>query len=172
MNHKLLGPLLLTSIFVIANPAFSEENHKDGHLDHGTGAAKGHHDKLDNTDHHKEKHKSAHKKKKKGHHLSPHWAKTLSDEQRVAVDKMHLKLGTQHAVLKAQATLLQKELNVMTAKDGADQTVIHSKIDELMAIKAGIMKHRYDHLTEMRDALTEQQRISYDMAILKREGAK
>ncbi len=161
MNHKLLGSLLLTSIFVIANPAFAEENHKDGH--HGAAATKGHHDKG--------KHKGAHKKKK-GHHFSPHWAKTLSDEQRVAVDKMHLKLGTQHAILKAQATLLQKELNVMTAKDGADQTAIHSKIDELMAVKAEIMKYRYDHLSEMRDALTEQQRISYDMSILKREGAK
>ncbi len=171
MNQKLLGSLLLTSIFVIANPSFAQENHKDGNHDHGIAATKGHHDKPDNTDHHKEKHKGAHKKKK-GHHLSPHWAKTLSDEQRVAVDKMHLKLGTQHAVLKAQATLLQKELNVMTAKDGADQARIHSKIDELMAVKAGIMKHRYNHLTEMRDALTEQQRISYDMAILKREGAK
>ncbi|MBL1260324.1 MAG: hypothetical protein COB33_007325 [Thiotrichaceae bacterium] len=169
MNHKLLGSLLLTSIFVMANPAFAGENHKNGH--HDTAATKGHHDKLDHTADHKGKHKEGHKKKK-GHHLSPHWAKTLSDEQRVAVDKMHLKLDTQHAVLKAQATLLQKELNVMTAKDGAHQTAIHSKIDELMAIKAEIMKHRYDHLTEMRDALTEQQRISYDMSILKREGAK
>ncbi|MCF6324695.1 MAG: hypothetical protein L3J89_10295 [Gammaproteobacteria bacterium] len=169
MNHKLLGSLLLSSIFAIANPSFAEENHKEGH--HGEGATKGHHDKSDKTDHHKSTHKEGHKKKK-GHHFSPHWAKTLSDKQRVAVDKMHLKLGTQHAILKAQATLLQKELNVMTAKDGADQTTIHTRIDELMAVKAEIMKRRYDHLTEMRDALTEQQRISYDMSILKREGAK
>jgi len=60
----------------------------------------------------------------------------------------------------------------MTAKDDADQAAIHTKIDALMAVKAEIMKHRYDHLTEMRNALTEQQRISYDMAILKRTGAK
>ncbi len=170
MNHKLLGSLLLTSVFVLANPALASEEHKGGH--HGMGDAKGQHEKMGKDHHGEGKHKKGGHQHKKGHHFSPHWAKTLSDEQRVAVDKMHLKLGTQHAVLKAKAALLQKELNVMTAKDSADQKAIHAKIDELMVVKAAIMKHRYDHLTEMRNALTEQQRISYDMSILKREGAK
>jgi len=170
MNHKVLGTLLLTSLFALGNPAYAGDDHKGGH--HNMSAATGHHDKMNKDEHDGAKHKKAAHKNKKGHNLSPHWAKTLSDEQRIAVDQMHLKLSTQHSVLKAQATLLQKELNVMTAKDGADQSAIHAKIDALMAIKAKIMKHRYDHLTEMRDALTEQQRISYDMSILKREGAK
>jgi len=169
MNHKILGTLLLASLFTVGSPTYAGDDHKGGH--HDMSAAKGHHDKM-GKGHHDDKHKKGGHKKKKGHSLSPHWAKTLSDEQRIAVDKMHLKLSTQHSVLKAQAALLQKELNVMTAKDGADQSAIHAKIDELMAIKATIMKHRYDHLTEMRNALTEQQRITYDMAILKREGAK
>ncbi len=170
MNHKLLGSLLLMSLFALANPAFASGDHKASH--HEMGETKGDHDKMGKECRDKAKHKGGHKKKKKGHHFSPHWAKTLSDEQRVAVDKMHLKLSSQHSVLKAKAALLQKELNAMTAKDGADQAAIHAKIDELMAIKAEIMKLRYDHLTEMRNALTEQQRISYDMSILKREGAK
>jgi len=170
MNHKLLGSLLLTSIFAFTTPALaSDDNHKDGH--HQAAPEKSHHAKMGKEHHDKCRKKGAHKKKK-GHSLSPHWAKTLSDEQRVVVDKMHLKLSSQHSVLKAQATLLQKELNVMTAKDDANQTAIHNKIDELMTVKAEIMKHRYDHLTEMRDALTEQQRITYDMAILKREGVR
>jgi len=170
MNQKLLGSLLLASIFAFANPALAgDDHHGGGH--HDKGDAKGHHDKMGKSCQDKAKHKGGHKKKK-GHHFSPHWAKTLSDEQRIAVDKMHLKLSGQHSVLKAKAALLQKELNVMTAKDGADQSTIHAKIDELMAVKAEVMKHRYNHLTEMRNALTEQQRISYDMSILKREGAK
>ncbi len=167
MNHKLLGSLLLASMFSFANPALASEEHKGGH--HEKGGAKGHHSEM-KKEHHGDKHKGGHKKK--GHHFSPSWAKTLSDEQRVAVDKMHLELGTQHAVLKATAGLLQKEMNVMTAKDSANQKAIHAKIEEFMAVKTEIMKLRYDHLTEMRNALNEQQRISYDMAILKREGAK
>jgi len=163
MNHKILGTLLLASLFAIGNPAYASDEHKGGH--HDMGGAKGQHDKMNHGHHNNSK-------QKKGHSLSPHWAKTLSDEQRVAVDQMHLKLSGQHSILKAKAALLQKELNVMTAKDDADQAAIHNKIDDLMVVKGEIMKHRYDHLTEMRNALTEQQRISYDMAILKRKGAK
>jgi len=173
MNHRLLGALLLIPALTLANPAFAaDDKHRGmggGH--HDMVAAKGQHGDMDKGGHAAGKHKGGHKKKK-GHNMSPHWAKTLSDEQRVAIDKMHLKLSSLHVVLKARAGLLQKELNVMTAKDGADKNAIDAKIDELMTVKAEIMKHRYDHLTEMRDALTEQQRISYDMAILKREGAK
>lgn len=164
MNYKLLSTLLLTSALAFTNPALAAENKKEmkATKDHPGEMAKDHHGDG--------QHKGGHGKK--GHNFSPGWAKTLSDEQRVAVDKMHLKLDGQHAVLKAQAGLLQKELNVMTAKDGADQKAIHTKIDDLMAIKSEIMKYRYDHLSEMRAVLNEQQRISYDMAILKREGAK
>ncbi|MCF6229582.1 MAG: hypothetical protein L3J62_02125 [Gammaproteobacteria bacterium] len=170
MNHKLLGSLLLTSMFALANPAFAGEGHKGGH--HDMGDSKGHHDKMGKGEHGGDKPGKGGHKNKKGHHFSPSWAKTLSDEQRVAVDKMHLELGTQHAVLKAKAALLQKEMNVMTAKDDADMSAVHTKIEAFIAVKAEIMKLRYAHLTEMRNALNEQQRISYDMAILKREGAK
>ncbi len=170
---QLLSSLLLTSIFAFANPAFAadDKHHGMGGGHQGMGDAKGQHGDMGKGAHAKGKHKGGHKKHK-GHNMSPHWAETLSDEQRVAIDRMHLKLSSQHAVLKATAALRQKELNVMTAKDGADKNAIDAKIDELMAVKAEIMKHRYDHLSEMRAALTEQQRISYDMAILKREGAK
>jgi len=164
MNLKLIGSLLLSSALLLASPILvAEEKHHEKNAHHDKSAAKNHHGEKS--------HKKAHKKSK-GHNFSPAWSKTLSKEQRVAVDKMHLDLNRQHAVLKAKATLLQKELNVMTAQEEAKQSAIHAKIDKLMALKAKIMKLRYDHLSEMRAALTEQQRISYDMAILKREGAK
>ncbi len=173
MTSRLLGSLLLTSIFAFSSPAFAadDKHHGMGGGHHDMGAAKGQHGGMGKGAHAAGKHKGGHNKKK-GHNMSPHWAKTLSDEQRVAIDKMHLKLSSLHVVLKARAGLLQKELNVMTAKDGADKNAIDAKIDELMAVKAEIMKHRYDHLSEMRAALTGQQRISYDMAILNRKGAK
>lgn len=163
MNLKLIGSLLLSSALALASPILSaDEKHHD----------KDTRDKSSAKSHHGEKsHKGGHKKHK-GHNLSPHWIKTLSKKQRVAVDKMHLELDRQHAVLKAKAALLQKEVNVMTAQKEANQSSIYAKIDQLMGVKAKIMKLRYDHLSEMRAALTEQQRISYDMAILKREGAK
>lgn len=176
MNRRLNTALLLSGTLLFATPTFATDDghHRDGHHDKGHMMKEGHKD-MQSGHHgdkpHGEKHKAGHKKKE-GHHLSPHWAKTLNDQQRVAIDRMHLTLDTEHAVLKAKAQVLQKEINVMTAKDNANQKAIHAGIDELMALKAKIMKLRYDHLTEMREILNEQQRISYDMAILKREGAK
>jgi len=170
MNHKLFAPLLITSLFIFANPALAEDSKPHGGH-HGMGATKGGHGEMGKGHHGDDKQKGGHKKKK-GHHFSPHWARTLDEQQRVAVDRMHLSLDRELAVLKAKAQLLQKELNVMTAKDGADQAAIHAGIDELMALKAEIMKLRYDHLSEMRTTLNEQQRLSYDMAILKRKGAQ
>lgn len=173
MNSRLLGSLIVTSIFLVANPAFAAEDkhHEMGGDHHAKEAPKGQHEKMAKGHHESAKKEGGHKKHK-GHNMSPHWASTLDDEQRVAIDRMHLKLSRLHVVLKAKAAVLQKELNVMTAKDHADKKAIDAKIDKLMAVKAEIMKHRYDHLTEMRDALTAQQRISYDMSILSREGAK
>lgn len=202
MNHSIKSALLLGSLFIFTTPAIAgDDKHHGGHHGDGHGMP-GHHQSIDkgkhgdkhHGDHHDDghsmaghhdkkekcdqadkkqcnKHKAGHKKHK-GHSLSPHWAKTLDDQQRVAVDRMHLTLDTEHAILKAKAGVLQQEVNVMTAKDNADQQAIYNKIDELMALKAKIMKLRYDHLTEMREILNEQQRISYDMAILKRKGAK
>jgi len=110
--------------------------------------------------------------KKKGHHFSPHWAKTLSDEQKIAIDRMHLDLNRELSVLNARAELAQKELNAYTVSDNAKTATINNMIDKLLAVKKQILEKRYAHLREMRHALTAEQRISYDMGVLKRSGAK
>ncbi len=116
--------------------------------------------------------KGMHGGAKKAHHFTAHWAKTLNDEQKLKVDQMHLALDRELVVLKARAELLEKELNALAARDGADQKDIHAKIDELMAVKGAILRQRFDHIVEMRAILTPEQRISYDMAVLKRSGVK
>lgn len=110
--------------------------------------------------------------RKKGHQLSPHWSETLSDEQKIAIDRMHLKLASELAVLKAEAKLAEKELNAYTIRDDARNSVIDDHIDKLLAVKKKILAARFAHLREMRAELTPQQRISYDMGVLKRHGAK
>lgn len=124
------------------------------------------------SDHDKPAGHSAKHGKHKGHHFVPHWAQTLSDEQKADIDLLHLKLERDLVVLKAQEVLREKELNVLTASGEAKQKDIYNKIDELMNVKREIMRHRHDHLVEMRELLTPEQRISYDMAILGRSGVK
>ena len=144
--------LILLSTMVFAAPGFATEQK----------STSGHHD---------EKHHSK-MEKKKGHHFSPHWAKTLSDDQKMAIDRMHLDLNRELSVLKAQAELAQKELNAYTIRDNAKTSTINTMITKLLAVKKQIMEKRYAHLREMRNALTTEQRISYDMGVLKRSGAK
>lgn len=116
--------------------------------------------------------KGMHGAAKKAHHFTAHWAKTLSDEQKLKVDQMHLALDRELVVLKARAALLEKELNALAARDDADLEAIHAKIDELMKVKGAILRQRFDHIVEMRAILTPQQRISYDMGVLGRSGVK
>jgi len=128
------------------------------------------HGKSTHSGAHQEGHKAGHDKKKhgKGGTFSPHWVKTLTDEQKISFDKMHLAVGQFEAVQRAKMKMLKAELNVLAATKSGNKSAIHSKIDEILDVKKGIMRNRYDHIAEMRAELTEQQRVSYDMGLLKR----
>ena len=108
----------------------------------------------------------------KGHHFLPHWSKTLSDQQKHAIDEMHLKLNRELVVLKAEVGLREKELNVLVTQDAPDPQAIDAKAEAIIALKKRILKARYAHIVEMRAALTPEQRISFDMNVLDRSGIK
>jgi len=114
-------------------------------------------------------HKAA---KEKKHHFAEHWSQTLNDAQKKQIDQMHLKLARDMAVVKAKAEVAQKELNVYTTSDKANQDKINDMIDTLLGYDQEILRLRYAHLLEMRHTLTEEQRVSYDMGVLKRSGIK
>ncbi len=113
-----------------------------------------------------------HKKSSKGGTFTSHWAKTLTDDQKISFDKMHLKVGQVEAVQRAKMKMLNAELNVMAATKSGNKKAIYKKIDEIVAVKKVIMRNRFDHIIEMRNELTDQQKISYDMGILKRGKGK
>lgn len=105
-------------------------------------------------------------------HEMPAWAKTLSSEQKKAVEEMHHKLDKDQAPFKQKEKDLQQALNELTVKDNADLAQINAKIDELMAAKNQILRLRYAHLVEMRAILSKEQRPSYDASVLKRDKVK
>jgi len=107
------------------------------------------------------------KKSSKGHNFSGHWAKTLTDEQKISVDRMHLLVDQVEVVQRAKMKMLKAELNVIAASGSSSNKKLYAKIDEMLAVKKIIMRTRYDHIVEMRAELTEQQRITYDMGQLK-----
>lgn len=101
-----------------------------------------------------------------------HWSKTLTEPQRTQVDRMHHALDRILEPLKANEEQAHKQLNRLTIKDDITQPEINQTIDKLMTIKNTILRHRHAHLVEMRMILTDEQRVSYDAALLKRREIK
>jgi len=156
-----IGLFLTSNSF--AEPHGDTSHGKKMHSSHQQDMGAGHGDK------HGGKHGGKHGKKSgKGGTFSPHWAKTLTDEQKISFDKMHLMVGQYEAVHRAKMKMLKAELRVLVATDSKNQKAIYAKIDEILAVKKGVMRSRFDHIAEMRAELTEQQRISYDMGLLKK----
>jgi hypothetical protein len=92
--------------------------------------------------------------------------------QKEAIDLMHHKLHDDQAPYKAKEAQALKELNEMTIREDVRIEDIYAKIDELMDAKKQIMRLRYDHLIEMRTILTDEQKVGYDKAVLKRSAVK
>jgi len=92
--------------------------------------------------------------------------------QKNTIDQMHHKLHADQASAKRKETQALKELNEMTIRENINLADINAKIDELMASKTEIMRLRYAHLVEMRKSLSDDQKPSYDKAILNRSAIK
>jgi len=108
----------------------------------------------------------------RGHLFGSHWKETLTEEQKVAADKLHLTLKRSVNVRKAQLRVKKIELNNMVASDTPDIMAIYLKIDEILDMKGDIMKRKYDHMVEMRGILTPEQRVSFDMKLVEMAGRK
>jgi hypothetical protein len=81
-------------------------------------------------------------------------------------------LHDDQAPYKAKEAQALKELNEMTIREDVRIEDIYAKIDELMDAKKQILRLRYDHLIEMRTILTDEQKVGYDKAVLKRSAVK
>lgn len=100
------------------------------------------------------------------HIFSDPWKATLTKEQRIKIDGMHLELKKKQARLKAQKKLKKTELKLLLIQDKPARKAIDKKIDEIVELKRKKMKNRYQHVLSMRQALTKQQRITFDLGLL------
>lgn len=93
----------------------------------------------------------------------PAWKKTLTDEQKLKADKMHLELKRVMGVLDARADVKEAELNALITQDDPDTKAIQATINDLMDIRKEMMTKKYDHILDMRSILTPEQRLSFDL---------
>jgi Spy/CpxP family protein refolding chaperone len=107
-----------------------------------------------------------------GHPFGSHWKETLTDEQKMQADQMHLALKKAISVPNAQLNVKKAELNKLMVHESPDIKTIHRKIDEILELKRKIMRKKYEHMVEMRGMLTPEQRVSFDMKLVEMAGHK
>ncbi len=170
MKMRHLNLLLFTLVLIIlsggaiANPNHPHSSGEGKAMSHGMKAEHGGH----GTGHaQKVGHSKSGGHGKGGLHMFGNvWMNTLSDEQKVAVDKMHLDVAKVEKLLHSKMETLKLELKLLAVKDKADIKAMSDKIHEIVKLKAEVMLNRYSHIAEMREALTPAQRVSYDMGVL------
>jgi Spy/CpxP family protein refolding chaperone len=104
----------------------------------------------------------------KGLHDASCWMETLTDEQKAKAAKMRLEFKKVKSLLKAQITVKKVELATLVTQDSPDQNAINKKIDEILDLKREKMRKKYAFKVAMRSMLTPEQRVSFDMHLLKK----
>ncbi|MEE9165236.1 MAG: periplasmic heavy metal sensor [Nitrospinota bacterium] len=160
--RNLFMVLVLVFGLAAAIPAAAEMDKKMEHGKSGMG-------------HHEMKHGKSSKMGHQGGHgakhiFGSHWRETLTDNQKMQADRIHLEMKKSLSVQDARLKVKKAELNNLVVKDDPDTKAIHRKIDEVLELKREIMRTKYDHMVEMRGALTPEQRVSFDMGLLSRDG--
>lgn len=96
------------------------------------------------------------------------WRDSLTDEQKAEIDWITLRLSQRQQLLEAQMEVKEAELNQLLVGDDVVQDQWHAKLDELLQLRREYLTNKYQRVTEVRQVLTPQQRVSFDLDILSR----
>jgi Spy/CpxP family protein refolding chaperone len=104
----------------------------------------------------------------KGMHDASCWMETLTEEQKAKAAKMRLEFKKVKSLLKAQITVKKVELATLVTQESPDQNAINKKIEEILDLKREKMRKKYAFKVAIRSMLTPEQRVSFDMHMLKK----
>lgn len=97
-----------------------------------------------------------------------HWKDALTDEQKAEIDWVTLTLLQSQQPLGTQIAAKEAEINQLIIGEDVDQDLLSSKLDELLQLRREYLLNKYRRMIEMRQILTPQQRVSFDMDVLSR----
>lgn len=110
------------------------------------------------------KHGKGHGKK---HHLfGPAWKTTLTNEQKLELDKLHLAFAKSKLPVKAGLKTLKVQFAILATSDQASAEALEAKIHELIMAKREMMRLKANYIVAQRQILTPEQRISFDMDVI------
>ena len=102
------------------------------------------------------------------HGFGHSWKASLTDEQRKKVDKLRLTYKRTKYLLKAKLKQAKIEFALLITKDSPKKSNINSKIDQILKLKKEKLHLKASHKISIRKLLTEEQRVQFDLAVLKR----
>lgn len=96
------------------------------------------------------------------------WRASLSDEQAKKIDALRLAYSQKTAPLKARIKQARIDLALLISTNEPEDRLIDKKIDEIVKLKAEKMRIKSDHQIAVRSFLTAEQRVNFDMQLLKK----
>lgn len=87
----------------------------------------------------------------------------LSDDQKTKIEEIKLNSEKKITVLKADIKIKEAELKKLEISDNPSEKDIHKKIDEIAVLKANVHKENASKRIAVRNELTPEQRVKYDL---------
>lgn len=129
---------------------------------HG-GGKHGGHGKRHGKGHGGQHHRKGHGRQ---HLFGDHWKKTLTAEQKVQLDLLHVEFAKKKHALKSAIHARKVQLAIMAIADQPQQEAIEAQINDLMMGERQLMQARYSYIAAQRKVLTPEQQVSFDMEIV------
>jgi len=92
----------------------------------------------------------------------------LTQEQQTKIEGLRTAMVTECLNIKNQIEEKRAHLNTLMTVEQPDMTAINSTIDEMYVLKAQLEKKKVAHIQEIRNILTPEQRLQFDMNHAKR----
>ncbi len=108
-----------------------------------------------------------HRKGDGGHHLfGDHWKTTLTAEQKVQLDRLHVEFAKTKHALKSGIHAGKVQLAVTAIADQPRQEAIDAQINDLLVGEKRLMQAMYSYIAAQRQVLSPEQRVSFDMEVI------
>ena len=100
------------------------------------------------------------------------WKSSLSDKQQKDIDKLRLTYKRSKYLLKAKMKQAKVEFALLITTDNPGKSDINNKIDQITKLKNEMLHLKADYKISVRKLLTEDQRVKFDLAVLKKMSMK
>ncbi|WP_075602508.1 Spy/CpxP family protein refolding chaperone [Saccharicrinis aurantiacus] len=96
----------------------------------------------------------------------------LTDTQKEEIKALHVKFTKENMPIKDEITVLEAQLNKASKGDEVNTKEVNKLIDQISELKAGMMKKRFANKQEVRNLLTDEQKVMFDAHSGKMQGGK